>query len=149
MNYAFKCPRCPNRFQIHPLTHSIPICPRCKVEVEARITLAPHETAFDQSFTPELSQTILDSIPDDSYHWPLVAERDVNRYAELMRTGRWRNLTIKRGGIAQHPVRFKKDYKLQTGVQRFMASVKANASFEAVVIGPPDSVERFMETSDA
>ena len=122
-NHPYRCPRCrSHKTFLDPVHFPIPQCPECSTPLveDTLYHLGQQEldrdACFPHTFTPEQAIEIIDSIPDDSFHWPAIAWNRVEEYADILTSGTWSEY-----GQHWHPVRFNSEGNLQTGAQRLLA----------------------------
>jgi hypothetical protein len=92
----------------------------------------------DVDWTPALAQRIVDELPADSHHWvdiPKDRPGEVERYAQLMREGRWQN-TLLAHGRSEHPIRFDGLGALKYGAMRLLAVIESGVTIRHVTFGP-------------
>jgi hypothetical protein len=135
--HPYRCPKCrSHRTFLNPHVNKIPVCPECHVPLTEDIPvktsnylqMGPYRQEYSESdhyflhtYTPLQAITIIDTIPDDSFHWPAVMWGKVEEYAEQLSEGRWTTI-----GQYWHPIRFNGSGILLTGAQRVLACFLAN-----------------------
>ena len=127
-------------------------CPICHGPMRgdpSKIPAAPPGfDQFDHTYTPEEAQTIIDTIPADSYHWrdiPRLAPQAVARYTQIMSEGRWRNETIE-NGFYEHPIRWDEQGRITHGVMRLLACRDSGVPFRAVTFAPQGLLQELLWT---
>jgi hypothetical protein len=136
--YPYRCPNCRrHRTFLNPNVNPIPYCPDCglklvedvAVPTNDYIQMGPYrqetkltDFSFLHTYTPAQAITIIDTIPDDSFHWPAIMWNKVEEYAELVSLGKWTTV-----GQYWHPVRFNSEGNLLTGAQRILACFLADS----------------------
>jgi hypothetical protein len=100
----------------------------------------PGTTVEDAHITPTVAAEWLHSGQTvEGANYPEV----VAYYAELMRQGQWRNLTIDAGGLYR-PILFDGGGRVRIGLQRLEACVQAGVTFDAAVVRwPPQPADEY------
>lgn len=135
MNYSFKC-ECdpPKRAFFSPLIpiRRRPKCRRCDGIWTACDSQwdTPDALIADILITPAVARKMLKNAI--SVEGP-TDPKTVAQYSDLMRTGKWRNLTLEMGGI-HCPIVVDRDGHTRYGLQRLEACILAGTPFEAVVV---------------
>jgi len=135
--HPYRCPKCRGkRTFLNPWLNDVPQCGDCYVtliedvpQLEGQvIQMGPYrqeysaqDHCFLHNYTPAQAITIIDTVPEDSFHWPAVSWFKVEQYAEALSDGKWTTV-----GQYFHPIRFNSEGILLTGIQRIMACYLAN-----------------------
>jgi len=106
---------------------------------------------FRHTWTAMEALRVIESIPEDSFHWKAISWERVEYYADILRKDKW--ITT---GQYWHPVRFSTEGDLMTGAQRLLAVFATGLPMETWVVDhsgkwfpnnewchPPDSQSQF------
>lgn len=153
--HPYICPNCSShRTFLNPRVNPIPQCPDCAFNLVPHIVHQPgqkeldKDATFQYTVTPEIAIDVIDTIPDDSFHWPAISWKQVEYYADILASGGWDNYEQH-----WHPIRFNTEGNILTGVQRLLAVFLSNIPMDVWIvdhselwfrhtryIGPPSDV---------
>lgn len=101
----------------------------------------PGIVQFDHTFTPEQADLIVETVPEDSYHWEVTWRvNKIPEYTAIMRAGEWKDQTLELG-FCEHPIRFNEAGEITHGVMRLVACANAGVPFRTAVSCPPGVLE--------